>query len=85
MTGTFDFLSRECKAGDHARCVGRWQGLSIEVLCNCKCKHTPIEKKLDAEILVPLASNSDASLLEEVQYESQQYNRNRIKQRYCCD
>ncbi len=71
MNYTIDFLSRECKAGDHNRCVGRWAGLSIEVICNCNCRHSWKEKELGAEILGALAPNSDTSLLEEIQHESQ--------------
>ena len=71
MNRTFDFLSGECKAGNHDRCAGRWAGLGIEVICNCNCKHRKKENKLGAEIIGALAPNSDTSLLEGIQHESQ--------------
>lgn len=71
MDLNFDILSRECRAGDHDRCAGRWKGLGIEVLCNCSCSHVRKEEKLGAEILGALAPNNGTSSLEELQHESQ--------------
>ena len=34
-----DFISRQCKEQNHTQCIGRWTGVAIEVVCNCKCDH----------------------------------------------
>jgi hypothetical protein len=34
-----DFLSKDCKNNNHRYCDGKWQGLGIEVICNCTCDH----------------------------------------------
>jgi hypothetical protein len=40
MTDTvIDFVSRECKTGQHENCRGKWQGLGFEINCNCICGH----------------------------------------------
>jgi hypothetical protein len=45
----FDFLSADCKDNDHNHCASRWQGLGIEVACNCRCH---VSKKGEALQLV---------------------------------
>lgn len=32
-----NFISRDCKNDKHNDCCGIWQGLGLEVLCDCKC------------------------------------------------
>jgi len=32
-----EFISRECKIGQHEKCHGKWQGLGFEI--NCDCEH----------------------------------------------
>ena len=40
MTDTvIDFVSRECKTGQHQNCCGKWQGLGFEINCDCMCGH----------------------------------------------
>jgi hypothetical protein len=40
MTDTvIEFLSRECKIGQHQNCCGKWQGLGFEISYGCVCSH----------------------------------------------
>jgi hypothetical protein len=40
MTDTIiEFVSRECKTGQHQNCGGKWQGLGFEINCDCMCGH----------------------------------------------
>jgi hypothetical protein len=40
MTDTvIEFLSRQCKTGQHQNCCGKWQGLGFEISCDCMCGH----------------------------------------------
>jgi len=41
-----DFLSRNCKHGNHNYCASRWQGLGIEIACGCRCHSSEKEKAL---------------------------------------
>lgn len=34
-----EFLSRECKIGQHQHCCGKWRGLGFEINCDCMCGH----------------------------------------------
>jgi hypothetical protein len=47
-----DFLSKHCKANKHSECVGRWNGLDIEVLCYCNCHSKEEEEEKQASALV---------------------------------
>jgi len=48
-----DFVSRHCREKNHSQCVGRWTGMGIEVLCNCRCNHGKL-KGNDQEANSPL-------------------------------
>jgi hypothetical protein len=40
MTNTvIEFVSRQCKTGQHQYCYGKWQGLGFEINCDCTCGH----------------------------------------------
>jgi hypothetical protein len=40
MTDTvIEFVSRQCKTGQHQNCYGKWQGLGFEINCDCTCGH----------------------------------------------
>jgi hypothetical protein len=49
-----EFLSRQCKTGEHQNCCGKWQGLGFEINCDCTCGHSKnywaLEKKDDKQI-----------------------------------
>jgi hypothetical protein len=40
MTNTvIEFISRQCKTGQHQYCYGKWKGLGFEINCDCACGH----------------------------------------------
>jgi len=41
-----DFKSKQCKAGLHENCHGRWDGLGLEVICSCECGHNKLGQAL---------------------------------------
>ena len=58
-----EFLSKQCKNDTHNDCCGIWQGLGLEVLCDCKC-HKKKEQEALAEVGGPV-SNATVSLTQE--------------------
>jgi hypothetical protein len=50
-----EFISRECKIGEHTKCDGRWSGFGFEIICICKCGH--LKEGATLEILGGLHSN----------------------------
>ena len=49
MTDTvIEFISRECKTGQHQNCCSKWQGLGFEISCGCMCGHKKNYCSLDS-------------------------------------
>jgi hypothetical protein len=51
-----DFLSKYCKSNKHCECVGRWNGLGIEVSCYCNCHNREEKQQASAWVEEPLAN-----------------------------
>jgi len=47
------FISRECRAGLHQNCNGKWEGLGIQVTCICNCNHDNKKKEALGVASVP--------------------------------
>jgi hypothetical protein len=43
-----DFISKQCKRGLHENCHAKWQGLGLEVICCCECRHNKLGQALVA-------------------------------------
>ena len=37
-----DILNKDCKLTNHSCCLGYWEGLGLEVYCNCSCHENNI-------------------------------------------
>ncbi len=48
MNLQIDLLNRECRMTHHDSCLGTWEGLGVEVSCNCPC-HTHNDKVVIVE------------------------------------
>jgi hypothetical protein len=54
-SNSLDFLSRDCKSNKHHECIGRWDGLGLEIYCYCSCHNN---KKGESIVEVEVTTNT---------------------------